>query len=408
MDAAENKTKDRPKRKKAAVLLLLLAALLCAGAAGGVFAVKSLAYPVCRAEAGTEILASDFVKSGDSEAAFTADSPAFDSSVPGSYPVRVKSGLFTHRCTLIIEDTTPPAAQARSLTLPLGQTCAPEDFVADVQDAGPVTAAFVQEPELDRTGSFPVDILLTDQAGNTALLQAELTLTDDREPPRILGAQDLDVYQGATVSYRQGIELSDDSGGEVSLSVDSSAVDIDSPGTYPVLYTAQDPSGNRSAVYVHITVHPWTVDQEELDRLAEEALDSVLTEGMSGLDKVNAIYGYITTNVRYGDYPDSTDWARAAYVGLKNHQGDCYVFASVAKLLLTKAGITNMDISKSTHYGDHYWNLIDLGDGWYHFDTTPHSGSPRIVMWTDEQLMYYSKQNFNTHDYDHSQYPEIN
>ncbi len=409
MDAPENKTKDRPKRKKAAVILLLLAVLLCAGAAAGFFAVRDhLAYPVCRAEAGTEILASDFIRSGDPAAVFTADSPAFDSSAPGEYAVRVKSGPFTHRCTLIIEDTTPPAAQAVSLTLPLGQTCAPEDFVSDIRDAGPITAVFVKEPALSRPGVFPVDILLTDQAGNTAVVHSQLTLSDDTEPPRILGARDLEVYQGGTVSYRQGLELTDDSGEEVSLSIDSSAVDLDSPGTYPVVYTAEDPSGNRTQVRVHITVRTWSVDQEELDRLADEALDSVLTEDMSGLDKVNAIYGYITTNIRYGDYPDSTDWARAAYVGLKDHLGDCYVFASVSKLLLTRAGITNMDISKSTHSGDHYWNLIDLGDGWYHFDTTPHSGNPRIVMWTDETLMYYSKRNYNTHDYDHSQYPDIN
>lgn len=407
MDAAENKTHQRPKRKRTAVLLLLPAVLLCAGAAG-VFAVRGLAYSVCRAEAGTEILASDFIKSGDPDAVFAPDSPAFDSTVPGEYPVLVQSGRFTHRCTLIIEDTTPPSAQAAPKTVRTGQLCPPEELVSEIRDAGPVTAAYVEEPDPTRPGVFPVDILLTDQAGNTAVVRSQLTLSGDREPPRILGARDLDVYQGETVSYRQGLELTDNSGEEVSLSIDSSAVDTDKPGTYSVLYTAEDSSGNRTLKRIRVTVHAWSVDEEELDRLADQVLDNILTENMSGLDKVNAIYDYVVGTLRYMDSSEKGDWAKAAYTGLTDHHGDCYVFASTSKLLLTRAGITNMDISKSTRYGNHFWNLIDLGDGWYHFDTTPHGDRPRIVMWTDEELMFYSKYHFNTHDYDHSQYPEIN
>ncbi len=150
------------------------------------------------------------------------------------------------------------------------------------------------------------------------------------------------------------------------------------------------------------------VDRDALNAQADEILAEILTEDMSGLDKVNAIYDYVTGTVVYLDRSVKGDWIKAAYDGLNLHEGDCYVFACTSRLLLTRAGIPNMDIAKSTASGTHYWNLVDLGEGWYHFDATPHVTRPRIVLWTDAQLMFFSSNHGNTHDYDHSQYPDVN
>ena len=70
-----------------------------------------------------------------------------------------------------------------------------------------------------------------------------------------------------------------------------------------------------------------------------------------------------------------------------DRQGDCYVFACTAKVLLTRAGITNMDIEKIPAKTRHYWNLVDIGDGWYHFDTTPRKDGTIFFMWDDAKLM---------------------
>ena len=50
----------------------------------------------------------------------------------------------------------------------------------------------------------------------------------------------------------------------------------------------------------------------------------------------------------------------------------------------------------------------DIGDGWYHLDTTPRKDHPTIFYWTDEQLMEYSAQHNNSHNYDHDAYPKVN
>ena len=66
----------------------------------------------------------------------------------------------------------------------------------------------------------------------------------DTLPPQIMGVNHLAVFVGSTVSYRSGILVTDDTDPVPALSVDSSRVDLTTPGTYPVTYTATDRAGN--------------------------------------------------------------------------------------------------------------------------------------------------------------------
>jgi hypothetical protein len=68
-----------------------------------------------------------------------------------------------------------------------------------------------------------------------------------------------------------------------------------------------------------------------------------------------------------------------------------------------------MDIERIPE-GDsmHYWNLIDIGDGWYHFDTTRRADGTTFFYWTDAQIKEYSDAHNGTHNYDRSKYPTIN
>ena len=89
-------------------------------------------------------------------------------------------------------------------------------------------------------------------------------------------------------------------------------------------------------------------------------------------------------------------------------EGDCYAYACTAKALLTRAGIPNLDIRRIPTSFEHYWNLVDVGEGWYHFDTTPRPDHPTIFLWTDAELMEYNAEHYGAFDYDPALYPEIN
>ena len=54
-----------------------------------------------------------------------------------------------------------------------------------------------------------------------------------------------------------------------------------------------------------------------------------------------------------------------------------------------------------------YWNLVDIGGGWYHFDATRRRDKSEFFYVNDETLMEYSRNHSGTHNYDVSAYPTI-
>lgn len=532
-----SKSKKRRRRN-----LLLTVILLTLGlSVGGCFYVDSLTYKVCYAEAGVEVRAEDFFKNPTSDAVFSERSPEFDIHVPGEYQVWVRSGLFSHQCTLCIRDTVAPRASVNPVELGYGQICRPEDFVSDIQDATTVSvvfdqapdfgqwgeqevavllsdrgentirlettlfitpvlaelqwevgtsvptaddftmagiekrllttdidtskpsrqvidievdgivydsilyvvdtvppvvevrnltrftntpvsaedflvsakdvttvrAAFAEEPDISTAGSREVSLVFSDESGNETKTSAVLTLEADTEPPMIMGARDITYVMGTSISYKKNITVSDNSGAELPLNVDNSQVNLEAEGVYPVTYSAEDPSGNVSTVTINVTVMPMNYDVNEVYGYADAVLASIFTEGMTQYEKLQAIYNYVKSNVGYISHSDKGDWVKAAYEGFVKKQGDCYVYACTTKVLLDRAGITNMDIEKIPAKTMHYWNLVDIGEGWHHLDTTPRKDHPVIFYWTEAELMDYSAKHGNSHNYDHELYPEV-
>lgn len=530
--------KKKRKLRLIAVLVLIGVGLLL----GGYLYINSLTYKTCYAEAGVEILPRDFFKKEDTEAVFTEKSQPIDIHMPGEYTVYVKSGLFTHKCKLVIQDTVAPKASANDVVLEYGTSCGAEAFVKEIEDATTVSVRFVADPDFEKGGVQPVSVELSDIAGNTTVVEstlsispvlkeliweagsgyptaddftltgdvtelltteldttkvsvqnvtllvdgevyesvlnvvdtvaptvqvqnltgftnlaipadrfvvsvedatevtvnyeqepdfsvsgtvnvtlvfadegnnlttaeAELTLEEDTEPPVIAGARDITYIMGTTISYRKNIILTDNCEEGLQLSVDSSQVNTEVAGVYPVTYTATDYAGNSTSVTVNVTVQPMVYDVNEVYAYADSVLASIFTDDMTEYDKLWAIYSYVKGHIGYINHSDKGDWVKAAYEGLVGKSGDCYVYACTTKVLLDRAGIKNMDIAKIPAKTSHYWNLVDIGDGWYHLDTTPRKDHPTIFYWTDEQLMEYSAQHNNSHNYDHDAYPKVN
>ena len=73
-----------------------------------------------------------------------------------------------------------------------------------------------------------------------------------------------------------------------------------------------------------------------------------------------------------------------------------------------------MDIER-IRYGNgmHFWNLVDIGEGWRHFDTCRRADGSTFFYLTDAELMEYSEAHtapdypYGTHYYDRTLYPEI-
>lgn len=383
----------------AAVILILLAVNIYKG-----FLCKG-SYTI---EAGETYALSDFLKKENPDAYFTEKSDTVDTSVPGTYTLRIKNGIFTHKCKLKVVDTVAPQGTAHDQQVVLGKECAAEDFVTDIVDVTPVTVTFAKQPDFSQEGSQNVELVLQDTSKNKTTLTAALNIVKDTQAPVITGVRDLTHSIGSGISYKTGVTVTDDLDPDVELEVDASAVDLNTEGTYDVVYSAMDDSGNSTSVTVKVTVITSTHTEEEVLELANNVLSEIIDDSMSDYDKASAIYDWVRGHITYSN-SSSEAWTDAAYEGLVLGRGDCGAFTNASRALLTAAGIKNMTISKIPSDTTHAWNLVDVGDGWYHFDTTPRaSHNERFFMWTDAQLMEYSNAYGLTHNYDKSQYPAIN
>ena len=268
--------------------------------------------------------------------------------------------------------------------------------------------------DLNAIGTYDVLYSVTDAAGNTTTAPSTVTVTDDNVAPTILGVHNISLYLGSAVSYRSGVEVRDDKDSAPKLEVDSSKVDLTAAGTYPLVYTAQDMTGNETRIEVTVTVaeKPNTyVEPETIEAKADELLKKIVTDGMSDEAKVKAIYSYVRSHYTYSGHSDKTDWMQGAYVMMTDGQGDCFNYFAVAKLLMERCGIPNIDVRKVRNHesdSDHYWSLVsvDGGSTYYHLDTTPRVGDgDDFCLVTDAFLDAYSDTHGKCHNRDKALYP---
>ncbi len=236
----------------------------------------------------------------------------------------------------------------------------------------------------------------------------------DTEAPVITGVQDQTVEVGDAISYKSGVTVTDNVDTDLDVTVDASQVNLEVPGTYTVTYTAVDSAGNEAVpVTATITVvepDPGAANEEEMMAMAQAVLDSIVTDDMSQMEMAQAIYDWCRYQISYVDSSDKSSWINGAIQAFETRSGDCFNYFAAAKALLNAAGIENMDVVKSdTSHSSHYWSLVNCGDGWYHFDTTPRKGDgDYFFMVTDAQLEEYSEAHNNSHIFDHSLYPATN
>ena len=226
--------------------------------------------------------------------------------------------------------------------------------------------------------------------------------TTDTEAPVILGAQDLTVYTGGTVSYKTGVVVTDNVDVRPFLTIDNSKVDLNKPGVYPVTYIANDAAGNRSSVTIQLTVlarPEGYVDPEVIYAKADAILAQFIRPGMTDREKAEAVYVWTRRSVHltYGSAPagfvhEEADWLQVAYQMLNKDvpKGDCFYFFAVQKLLLQRLNIPTIDCEK-IYDGEshHYWLLVsvDGGNSYYHFDNV---WSKSLCLVTDAELDAFS------------------
>lgn len=319
-------------------------------------------------------------------------------STYGSYTVQVK-----------IADTTPPVLTLTDVTVYAGDGFAVENFILGAEDLSEVTCTFAgDEPTSDVTGEYPVVIEAKDAHGNSTQEQTVLRVITDTTPPVIYGTASKTIVKGETVSFKKGVYAVDDRDGDVTFKVDSSAVNTNAAGTYPVTYTSTDSSGNTATATVYLTVVEITMDT--VNSLADNILWQITNGSMTKREKAWAIYQWCTSSLTYstrtsylmGYYVDG------AYSGFTIRSGNCYIYYAVSSVLLSRAGIENIVVQRNDPANPHYWSLVNMDGNWYHFDTCPHYAGHELqcFLLTDAEVKHYSDTEVaNYYSFDASLYP---
>ena len=319
------------------------------------------------------------------------------------------------------QDTVAPVAQGKHIVVYSKTVMGAEAFVDQMQDASAVQATFVEMPDWNKEGTQTVNILLTDAAGNTTTIAASFTYIKDTEKPVISGTKDLQVYVGDAVSYKSGVTVTDNYDTKPTLTVDNSRVNLSTPGTYTVTYTATDVAGNASSVSIKVTVMEKPanfVEPEVIYARVDALLDKFITDNMTDREKAEAVYVWtrrassLVPGPGHFTYSGSTsrndDYLQAAYEFLDLKKGDCFYFYAIQKLMLERLNIPTIDVKKVKNTPEdtnHYWLLVSVDGGktYYHFDNV---WSPDLCLVTDAKLASVSASvESNPFNRDESLYP---
>ena len=262
------------------------------------------------------------------------------------------------------------------------------------------------------------------QAGDSSseVTVSQATSTEKAEPsdktPPVVKAADMEVFAGDSVSYKKNVIVTDNEDENPKIVVDSSKVDLQTPGKYPVVYTVTDKAGNKTELKITITVKKKpAVDMASVekynDKRAKEILAEITDSSMNTMQKAFAIYCWAKSSIIYIGDSDKSNYKVAAKEGFENMAGDCYTYYAVSKVLLEKiGGVQIYDMVKlreSSADPRHFWMLINIGSGWYHFDSTPYKdGYDYFFMVTQAELdAWDNKYRPGCHNYAKDGVPEL-
>ena len=248
-------------------------------------------------------------------------------------------------------------------------------------------------------------------------------LSEDTTKPDVWTASHIYCSVGDVFTesdYLDYVYVYDDYDPDPDIVVDDGLVDTSEAGTYPVSYTVTDASGNVKFASIDVVVCDDTpavvsgfkYDEEDLYNRCTAILDSIITDDMTDLQKIFAVFYYVR-GCTYTSQRTTMEYKQEAYYFLTVGSDNCYGNVSLSKVLLEMLGydcfmIEGYDMDYNQQ--EHYWNMvsIDGGENWYHYDaahwTWQNSDLP-ICMVTETVLLEISNRHGGIHNFDSTLYP---
>ncbi|MBE6787468.1 MAG: hypothetical protein E7537_03880 [Ruminococcaceae bacterium] len=138
--------------------------------------------------------------------------------------------------------------------------------------------------------------------------------------------------------------------------------------------------------------------EQKLTQEIDKVIDGFgFTNNTPEIQKCDAIYDYITENVRY-DYANLYDdeylLKYTAYAALINKTAVCQGYATLFYRMAKECGLDVRVISGTSRGEGHAWNIVKLGDWYYYLDSTWDEGT------TDYDYYLKGSNDFDQHNSD--------
>ncbi len=230
-----------------------------------------------------------------------------DANTPGSYTLTYTatdpSGNFASATrTVQVNDTIAPQitlVDAAMMTIECHGSFTDPGATATDTCAGVVQVTTTGSVDANTPGNYTLTYTATDPSGNTATATRSVTVEDTTAPTVTLnGASEVILEQG-TPFIDPGATATDACAGGLTA-ISSGTVDVDAPGTYPIIYSAADNSGNTGTVtrtVIVMAVAPPAISIQPQPVIANCGESVQLTVAATGLGQLSYQWKKDTANL---------------------------------------------------------------------------------------------------------------
>ena len=129
-----------------------------------------------------------------------------------------------------------------------------------------------------------------------------------------------------------------------------------------------DVSGTNAVSYINVKVTYIITAEERIkaDKIIDSILADIIKPYMNNHEKVKAVHDYIVLNGKY----DANKIYYSDYDLLTEGTSVCNGYALLTYNMLNKLNIPVNLVYGTAAGEDHIWNMVKLGDYWFHLDTT--------------------------------------
>ena len=160
-------------------------------------------------------------------------------------------------------------------------------------------------------------------------------------------------------------------------------------------------SGTKNVSYINVKISYIITSEEriEADKKIEGILADIIKPYMNDHEKVMAVHNYIVSNGKY----DENKLYYSDYDLLTEGTSVCNGYALLTYNMLSKLNIPVKLISGTGGGEAHIWNMVKLGDYWFHLDTTWDDPQPDIGTISYSYYMLTEKEITKDHTIDENQ-----